>query len=82
MPDDPAHNLNPSACKVDFTYTITVKTIKIHDTGRGEKSVADDLEVVLRKIEGWHQGSISEFVISHRDKDRVWHDLSSRRQGS
>jgi hypothetical protein len=41
---------------------MSVKTIKIHDTGKGLKSVKDDLEAVLRKIEGWHQGSIAGFL--------------------
>jgi hypothetical protein len=38
-------------CQVDFTYSMTVKAIKIEDTGKGVKSVAEDLEAVLRKIE-------------------------------
>jgi hypothetical protein len=53
MPDDPAHILNRLECQADFTDEITVKTIKIRDTGTGTKAVADDLEAVLRKIEGW-----------------------------
>jgi len=28
-------------------------TEKIQDTGKGKKSVADDLEAVLRKHQGW-----------------------------
>ena len=55
---------------------MSVKTIKIHDTGTGLKSVKDDLEAVLKKIEGWHQGSIAEFLISYRDTDGVWHQIS------
>jgi len=43
----------------DFTYAITVKVIKIQDTGKGTKSVAEDFGAVLRKIQEWHQGSIS-----------------------
>jgi hypothetical protein len=35
---------------------MTPATVKIQDTGKGKKSVADDLEAVLRKIEYWHQG--------------------------
>ena len=50
---------------------MSVKTIKIHDTGTGLKSVKDDLEAVLKKIEGWHQGSIAGFLISYRDTDGV-----------
>jgi hypothetical protein len=70
------HQLNLSGCQADFTYEITVKTIKIQDTGKGAKSVAEDLEAVLRKIEGWHQGSIAGFVISYRDRDALRHQIS------
>ena len=76
MPHDPARQLNRSKWQADFTYTMGVKTIKIQDTGKGLKSVADDLEAVLRKIEAWHQGSIAGFVISCRDTDGVWHKIS------
>jgi hypothetical protein len=75
MPDDPAHQLNPSGCQADFTYTITVKEIKIQDTGKGRKSVEDNLETVLRKIDGFHQGSISSFLISYRDTKGAWHQV-------
>jgi hypothetical protein len=50
---------------------MTVKAIKIEDTGKGVKAVADDLEAVLKKVEGWHQGSIAEYSISYRDTDEV-----------
>ena len=43
-----------------------MKEIK-KDTGKGAKSVADDLETVLKKIQAWHQGSIARFSISYRD---------------
>jgi hypothetical protein len=76
MPDDPAHILNRLECQADFTYEITVKTIKIRDTGKGTKAVADDLEAILRKIEGWHQGSISGFHISYLDTTGSWHQVS------
>jgi hypothetical protein len=76
MPQDPAHYINPVESPADFTYTITVKEIKIQDTGKGTKLVADDLEAVLRKIEGWHQGSIGGFLISYRDTDGVLHQIS------
>jgi hypothetical protein len=62
--------------QAEFKYTMTVKEIKIHDTDKGLKSVADDLEAVLMKIEGWHQGSIAGFLISYRGTDGVWHQLS------
>jgi hypothetical protein len=40
------------------------------------RSVADDLAAVLRKIEGWHQGSIAGFMISCRDTKGTWHQVS------
>jgi hypothetical protein len=43
MPPDPAYQLNRSACQTDFSYTMVLDIVKIQDTGKGEKSVADDL---------------------------------------
>ena len=51
----------------DFTYKITPNVISITDTGSGSRSVSQDIEAVLRKIEHWHQGSISSFKIMFRD---------------
>jgi hypothetical protein len=42
--------------EADFTYKITPDTIAIVDTGKGRRSVTNDIESVLRKIEYWHQG--------------------------
>jgi hypothetical protein len=67
MPHDLAHQLNPSPCQADFTYSITPRTIEIQDTGKGSRSVADDLKAVLRKIEYWHQGPIARHRIIFRD---------------
>ena len=65
MPLGPGHQLNRSACQADFTYTMVLDVVKIQDTGKGEKSVAEDLEAVLKKIENWHQsidrGSSDQF---------------------
>jgi hypothetical protein len=47
--------------------------ITIADTGKGKCSVADDLESVLRKIEYWHQGSVTKFAIMCRDGKGFWH---------
>jgi len=58
MPPDLAKQYNPLACKADLTYSMTAATVKIQDTGKGKKSVGEDLEAVLLKIEYWHQGSI------------------------
>ena len=75
MPLDPVSQCNCSACQADFNYTMTVKTIKIRDTGKGTKSVADDLEAVLRKIENWHEGSIAGYKISYRDTEGLEHEV-------
>jgi hypothetical protein len=53
---DPASFANPVATQADFTYSMTLNVIKIQDTGKGAKSVAEDLEADLRKIKYWHQG--------------------------
>jgi hypothetical protein len=48
----------------------------IPDAGpKGEKSVADDLEAVLRKIEDWHHGSIAGYRISFSHAQGVWHQI-------
>ena len=65
MPPDLANQFNPLACQAGFTYSMTPRTLTIQDTGKGEKSVPEDLEAVLRKIEYWHQGSIARFRISY-----------------
>jgi len=58
--------------QADFTYHITPTTIAIIDTGLGSRSVTNDIEAVLRKIEYWHQGSIAAFKIVYRDENGVW----------
>ena len=73
MPPDLAHQFNPSGCQADFTYALTPSTITIQDTGKGKKSVTNDLEAVLRKIEYWHQGSIAlsgDFHFTSLDQER------------
>jgi hypothetical protein len=73
MPPDLANQFNPLACQADFTYSIIPKTVTIQDTGKGQKSVAEDLEAVLRKIEYWHQGSIARYRISYRSTQGTEH---------
>jgi hypothetical protein len=75
MPD-PAHQLNRSVCQADFSYTMTLDLIKIVDLNLGNKSVTNDIENVLRKIEGWHQGSIAGFKIMYRDSDGYWDGIN------
>jgi hypothetical protein len=52
---------------------MTPVAVEIQDTVRGKKSVADDLEAVLRKIEHWHQGSIAHYRISYRSTQGTEH---------
>ena len=58
--------------QADFTYRIISTTISIVDSGKGSRSVTNDIEAVLRKIECWHQGSIAGFKIMYRDENGVW----------
>jgi hypothetical protein len=69
---DPAHEVKTQA---DFSYKITPATIEITDTGQGKRSVGNDIDAVLRKIEYWHQGSISSFKITYRDEHGEWHTV-------
>ena len=73
MPPDLANQFNPLACKADFTYSMTPATVEIQDTGKGKKSVADDLEAFLRKFEYRHQGSIVRYRISYRGTQGTEH---------
>ena len=41
MPPDLANQFKPLACKADYTYSMTPATVKIQDTGKGKKSVAE-----------------------------------------
>src|SRR5215510_9690253 len=65
----------PFKTKADFTYKITPTLISISDTGLDKCSVAEDIEAVLRKIEYWHQGSISAFKIMCRHGKGFWHGV-------
>jgi hypothetical protein len=73
MPADLANQFNPLRCQADFSYTMTPKTVKILDTGKGKKSVGDDLETVLLKIEYWHQSSIARYRISYTSTQGTEH---------
>ena len=50
-------------------------SLRFKTWGKGAKSVADDLEAVLRKIEDWHQGSIAGYRISFQDTEGHEHDV-------
>jgi len=61
--------------RADFSYRIRPTLISITDTGLGSHSVFEDIEAVLRKIEYWHQGSITAFKIMCRDGKGFWHGV-------
>ena len=49
--------------EADFTYSILGNVISIVDLNLGNRSVTNDIESVLRKIEHYHQGSIAGFKV-------------------
>jgi hypothetical protein len=65
----------PPRTRAHFTYKITPTVISIVDTGLGKCPVTENIEAVLRKIEYWHQGSISSFKIMCRDGKGFWHGV-------
>ena len=52
----------------DFTYSIFGNVISIVDLNLGNRSVTNDIERVLRKIEYYHIA----FKIMYRDSEGVW----------
>jgi len=48
------------------------QVISIVDLDLGNRSVTNDIENVLRKIEYYHQGSIVGFKIMYRDSESIW----------
>jgi len=58
--------------EADFTYSISGNVISIVDLNLGNRSVTNDIENVLRKIEHYRQGSISGFKIMYRDSEATW----------
>jgi hypothetical protein len=58
--------------QADFTYSILGNVISIIDLDLGKRSVTNDIENVLRKIEYYHQGSIVGFKIMYRDSESIW----------
>jgi hypothetical protein len=65
----------PPRTQADFTYKISPQLISIVDTGLGQRSVIEDIEAVLRKIEYWHQGPTTKFKIICRDGKGFWHGV-------
>jgi hypothetical protein len=56
----------------DFTYSMSGNVISIIDLNLGNRSVTNDVENVLRKIEHFHQTPIFGFKIMYRDSDGIW----------
>jgi hypothetical protein len=67
-----ANFANPTFTQAGFTYSMILNLVKIQDTGKGAKSVTNDIENVLREIEVWHQGSIAGYRIMYRDTEGWW----------
>jgi hypothetical protein len=55
--------MSNSKPEADFTYAMMPDEVEITDTGRGKKTVEEDIVAVLRAIEEFHQGKISGFRI-------------------
>jgi hypothetical protein len=49
MPSDPVSTTNPGASRANFTYSIIPTALIIQDTGKGEKTVLEDLPAVLAR---------------------------------
>jgi hypothetical protein len=54
-----------SSTATDFTYSMRAKVISIRYSGSG--SITKRLSEILRKIEYWHQGSITSYRILYQD---------------
>jgi hypothetical protein len=52
---------------------LNLDVVRIEDTGKGAKSVADDLEAVLHKIEGWNQDEIAGYGFSYNRAQGIKH---------
>jgi hypothetical protein len=53
--------------RADFSYSIHDNVISIVDLDLGNRSVTNDIENVLRRIEHDHQGSIADTLVIYRD---------------
>lgn len=64
MPPEPVSTINSAASRADFTYSIIPKALVVQDTGKGKKTVLEDLPAVLQRIEHWHQGSVAHLKLT------------------
>jgi hypothetical protein len=51
----------------DFTYSMRGKVISITYSGTG--SINEKIERILRKIEYWHQGSVTSYRVLYQDAE-------------
>ena len=58
--------------EADFTYSISDNVISIVDLNLGNRSVTNDVENVLRKIEHFHQAPIFGYKLMYRDYEGTW----------
>ena len=65
-----------SETEADFTYSIRGNVISIVDLDQGNRSVTNDVESVLRKIEHFHQAPIVGFRIMYRDSEGIWDGIA------
>jgi hypothetical protein len=58
----------------DFTYSMQGKLISI--TYLGASSIHEELARILRRIEHWHQGSITSYRILYQDADGLGDEVT------
>jgi hypothetical protein len=73
MPPDLANQFNPLACKADFTYSMTPKTVKIQDTGKGKSLSPTIWRRFCSRSSIWHQSSIARYRISYTSTQGTEH---------
>jgi hypothetical protein len=61
--------------RAGFTHRIGPTLILITDTGLGSHAVTENIKAVLRRIEHWHQGSITKFKTMCQDGKGLWHGV-------
>jgi len=60
----------------DFKYSISGNAISIVDLNLGNRSVTNDIEYVLHRIEHFHQAPITGFHIMYRDSEGIWDGIA------
>jgi hypothetical protein len=48
---------------------LLIRSRRGKDTGKGKKTVLEDLQAVLRRIEHWHQGSVAHLKLTVIDSE-------------